>query len=68
MTDPNSHHPADLAELNSRYLEKKLAFETAISVHKPHSEINQLYQELKTIQQELNLALLQEELKKETES
>jgi hypothetical protein len=62
MTDSRLHNAVDLDELQSRYHEKTLAIETAIAVQKSHTEINQLYQELKNIQQEINLAVLKEEL------
>jgi hypothetical protein len=64
MTNSNPDGSVDPVELRSRFQEKSLAIETAIAVQKPHSEINELYQQLKIIQQELNLANLQEELSK----
>jgi hypothetical protein len=57
-----------LDELKSRCQDKTIALESAINNEKPQEEINQLYQELKIIQQQLNLAYLEEELKKTSES
>jgi hypothetical protein len=56
--------PVSVAELESRYQNKTIAFETALTEQRPHGEINKLYQELKIIQQEINLAQLEEELRK----
>jgi predicted nucleic acid-binding protein len=67
MTYTNSHPAVSLDELKSRYHEKMQAFESAINEEKTQAEINHLYQELKIIQQELNLANLHEELKKSSE-
>lgn len=52
-------------ELNAVYEQKMLGLESAINSGKPHSELNELYQDLKLIRQQINLKILEEELKKE---
>jgi hypothetical protein len=54
-----------LNELNAMYEKKMLLLESAINTGKPHSELNELYQDLKLIRQQINLRVIEEELKKE---
>jgi hypothetical protein len=64
MTSINPQPVVSLEELKSRCHDKTIALESAINNEKTQEEINHLYQELKIIQQQLNLAHLEEELKK----